>query len=52
MQKTTHENEKILIPGDPERETAQYRTKNGIPLLPKIIDDLKKLSEELEITFE
>ena len=50
--KTTHENEKILIPGDPERETAQYRTKNGIPLLPKIIDDLKKLSEELEITFE
>lgn len=32
--------EKVLIPGDPERESEIIRMKNGIPLLNSIIEDL------------
>ncbi|HEY4656001.1 MAG TPA: Ldh family oxidoreductase [Cyclobacteriaceae bacterium] len=32
-----------LIPGDPEREMAAYREKHGIPVNPKVIEDLKEL---------
>ncbi len=34
--------EKVLIPGDPEREMEMERMKNGIPLLPIIVEDLEK----------
>ena len=33
----------MLIPGDPEREMAAYREKHGIPVNPKVIEDLKEL---------
>jgi LDH2 family malate/lactate/ureidoglycolate dehydrogenase len=41
--------EKVLIPGDPEREFEMIRMKEGIPLLPSVIDDLEKLGEKLGI---
>ena len=40
--KPTAGNEKVLIPGDPEREMEMKRMKNGIPLLPIIVEDLEK----------
>lgn len=43
--------EKVLIPGDPEREMERERMKNGIPLFDIVIKDLKKLGEKFEISF-
>lgn len=39
----------VLIPGDPEREMEKERTENGIPLLGKVVEDLKELSEKYEV---
>jgi LDH2 family malate/lactate/ureidoglycolate dehydrogenase len=36
--------EKVLIPGDPEREMEAARAANGIPVNPKVIEDLKLLA--------
>ena len=41
----------LLIPGDPEREMEAERMKNGIPLMPVVLDDLKYLSEKFGIEF-
>ncbi len=41
--------EKVLIPGDPEREMELERMKNGWELLPPVIKDLKGLAEKFEI---
>ena len=43
--------EKVLIPGDPERELEAIRRKEGIPLLQPVIDDLTQLGEKLGISF-
>ncbi len=43
--KTIPGQEKVMIPGDPERNMEVERTKNGIPLLPVVIADLKTLGE-------
>lgn len=45
------EKQKVLIPGDPEREMESYRLKNGIPLNKKVVEDLKMLSDKLEVPF-
>ncbi len=37
---TTPGFEKVLIPGDPERELETERRKNGIPLIKPVVDDL------------
>lgn len=42
---------RVLIPGDPEREMEAYRKNNGIPLNPKVEQDLKALGEKFELTF-
>jgi L-2-hydroxycarboxylate dehydrogenase (NAD+) len=42
--------EKVLIPGDPEREMEIERRKQGIPLLPAVVDDLKALAQKLGVT--
>ena len=42
--------EKVLVPGDPEREFEADRSKNGIPLLDAVVDDLEKLAERLSVT--
>ena len=42
--------EKVLVPGDPEREFEADRSKNGRPLLDAVVDDLEKLAERLSVT--
>ncbi|MBD0333290.1 MAG: Ldh family oxidoreductase, partial [Chitinophagaceae bacterium] len=49
--KPVNEKQKVLIPGDPEREMEQERTKTGIPLLGPVVDDLQYLAERFEIEF-
>lgn len=41
--------EKVLIPGDPEREMEAIRMKEGIPIIDVVIDDLKKVGEKFGI---
>ena len=43
--------EKVLIPGDPEREMEEKRLAGGIPLLAPVVADLKGLAEKLEVAF-
>jgi L-2-hydroxycarboxylate dehydrogenase (NAD+) len=49
--KTVEGEQKVLIPGDPEREMEQERSKNGIPLLTPVADDLKYLGEKFDVPF-
>ena len=41
--------EKVLIPGDPEREMEVIRKEEGIPLLPPVIKDLRMLADKFNI---
>ena len=41
-----------LIPGDPEREAEAIRSKEGIPLIKPIVDDLLDISRKTGIPFE
>ena len=41
--------EKVLIPGDPEREMEQERRHTGIPLLPAVVEDLKAVAQKLGV---
>jgi LDH2 family malate/lactate/ureidoglycolate dehydrogenase len=43
--------ERVLIPGDPEREAEKRIMKEGIKLVPAIKDDLVKIASELGIEF-
>jgi L-2-hydroxycarboxylate dehydrogenase (NAD+) len=43
--------EKVLIPGDPEREMEVLRMKEGIPLEDSVAADLKLLAEKFSISF-
>ncbi len=49
--KTIEGQEKLIIPGDPERESEIIRMKDGIPLNPKVVEDLKSLAEKFELKF-
>ncbi len=49
--KTIPGQEKVMIPGDPERKMEVERMKNGIPLLPVVIADLKSLSIKFTVKF-
>jgi LDH2 family malate/lactate/ureidoglycolate dehydrogenase len=42
--------ERVLIPGDPERETQAMRMSMGIPLVAAVIADLEKTGAQLGIT--
>ncbi|MDR2847576.1 MAG: Ldh family oxidoreductase [Bacteroidales bacterium] len=42
--------EKVLIPGDPERENEERMAKEGITLLPQVEKDMKAMAEKLGIT--
>lgn len=44
--------EKVIIPGDPEREKEEKLRKDGIPVLPAIVKDLQEIAGELELEFE
>jgi LDH2 family malate/lactate/ureidoglycolate dehydrogenase len=41
--------ERVLIPGDQEREQENIRRKKGIPLHPSVIDNLKELSTKFKV---
>jgi LDH2 family malate/lactate/ureidoglycolate dehydrogenase len=41
-----------LIPGDPEREAEAVRSKEGIPLIQPVIDDLLDIARKTGIPFE
>lgn len=41
----------VLIPGDPEHAEEAIRRKEGIPLLPVVVNDLKDISEKTGIAF-
>jgi LDH2 family malate/lactate/ureidoglycolate dehydrogenase len=43
--------DKVLIPGDPERESEAKIMKEGISLVPAIKDDLVKIASEMGIAF-
>ncbi len=45
--KTIPGQEKVLVPGDPEREMELIRVKEGIPLLEVVVNDLKALQKKL-----
>lgn len=44
-------NEKVLIPGDPERELETIRRKEGIPLLDAVVKDLTELGDRFGVRF-
>jgi LDH2 family malate/lactate/ureidoglycolate dehydrogenase len=41
--------EKVLVPGDPEREFEKERMLNGIDIIQTIVDDLKLVGEKLGV---
>ena len=43
--------EKVQIPGDPEREITAERMKNGIDLLPSVIQDLQEVGKKFGVEF-
>ncbi len=44
--KTIPDEEKVLVPGDPEREYEAERMMNGIPLLEQVVNELNLLGEK------
>jgi len=48
---TTPGNEKVIIPGDPERELEAERRVIGIPLLAPVVEDLSLLGEKFGVKF-
>jgi len=47
--KTIEGHDKVIIPGDPEREIAAERLQNGIPLLDAVVKDLEMVGEKFQI---
>ncbi len=43
--------DKVLIPGDPEREMEIIRRKEGIPLIGTVVDDLKQVADKFSLSF-
>jgi L-2-hydroxycarboxylate dehydrogenase (NAD+) len=43
--------EKVLIPGDPEREMEADRMENGIPVVEAVVNDLQVLAQKMKIYF-
>jgi LDH2 family malate/lactate/ureidoglycolate dehydrogenase len=42
--------DRVIIPGDPERETEKERKSNGIPLLEQVVQDLQEVGEKFGIS--
>lgn len=43
--------EKVIIPGDPERKQEKVRRKEGIPLNEKVVADLQEIAEKMNVPF-
>jgi len=41
--------DKVLIPGDPEREMEAIRMSEGIPIVQSVVEDLKKVGETMGV---
>jgi LDH2 family malate/lactate/ureidoglycolate dehydrogenase len=39
----------VIIPGDPERASERERTTNGIPINPKVVEDLQAVAQKLGV---
>lgn len=44
-----HEQQKVLVPGDPERLFEQQRMKDGIPVVQSVVEDLTQLGQKFKI---
>ena len=49
--KTMKGQEKVLVPGDPEREMQKIRMEQGIPLVMPVVNDLKAVAEKMKVDF-
>ena len=49
---TVNGQEKVLIPGDPERLMEALRIKEGIPLLPPVVKDLREIASRFKINLK
>jgi LDH2 family malate/lactate/ureidoglycolate dehydrogenase len=49
--KTVKGESRVLIPGDPEREAEERNIREGITLVPAVIEDLKVIAAELGLNF-
>jgi L-2-hydroxycarboxylate dehydrogenase (NAD+) len=49
--KTVDTQDRVIIPGDPEREMTARRLKDGIPLNEKVVEDLVILGKKTGIEF-
>ncbi len=49
--KTVEGEQRVIIPGDPEREAEAERMASGIPLNDKVVEDLIALGEKLKVKF-
>jgi L-2-hydroxycarboxylate dehydrogenase (NAD+) len=49
--KTVNGKDKVLIPGDPEREMEMERREKGIPLLKPVMEDLEYIGEKFNVPF-
>jgi L-2-hydroxycarboxylate dehydrogenase (NAD+) len=47
--RTVDGQENVIIPGDPERMMHAERMDKGIPLNPKVVEDLKELAKRLDV---
>jgi LDH2 family malate/lactate/ureidoglycolate dehydrogenase len=43
--------DKVLIPGDPEREMELIRMKEGIPVVESVVNDLKMIAEKFKLEY-
>lgn len=50
--KPSEDQDKVLIPGDPEREAEERLMKEGIVVIPAIENDLEAIAHELDIDFK
>ncbi len=48
---TTAGQDRVIIPGDPEREMEAERMQNGIPLLSAVAEDLNALANKFKVDF-
>lgn len=48
--KTAEGFERVIIPGDPEREAEAERIEKGIPLLQPVVEDLKSLAQKFNLS--
>lgn len=49
--KTVEREKRVIIPGDPERESSQLRRRDGIPLNAKVVEDLRDLGQRMDCKF-